>query len=164
MPELVVDLEELKKRSEENHSAFGEFAKKVKEIPVTQFDELAHPIVADITSQIDCTQCGNCCRHQEPGVDAEEIERLAKKKNMTAENFKNDFVAWNKEGVSFLFQKPCTFLSENICSIYSDRPHSCADFPGLHRPRLKWRMKQVEENYSICPIVFNVVERLKEVI
>jgi uncharacterized protein len=112
MPELVVDLAELKKRSEENFSSFSEFTRKVKEIPVTQFDELAHPIVAEVTTQIDCTQCGNCCRYQEPGLDTQEMERLAEKKNMELEDFKNDFVAWYREGVSFLFKSPVHFWME----------------------------------------------------
>jgi Fe-S-cluster containining protein len=164
MDKLVIDLEELKKRSEEELPAFFDFAKKVKQIPLSRFDEIAHPIVKEITSKIDCTQCGNCCRHQEPGVSEDEIERLSTCKNIPVKEFKDQFVAWDKEGISFLFQKPCTFLHGNICSIYTQRPGSCADFPGLHRPRLKWRIKQVEENYSICPIVFNVVEKLKEIL
>jgi Fe-S-cluster containining protein len=164
MHKLVTNLEELTSQSEEKISAFEEFASKVKAIPVTQFDAIAHPVVEEITSKIDCIQCGNCCRHQEPGIDNDEIEKLAKCKNMSVEGFKNDFVAWDKEGISFMFQKPCTFLQGNICSVYTDRPNSCADFPGLHRANLKWRMKQVKENYSLCPIVFNVVERLKELI
>jgi uncharacterized protein len=164
MPKLVIELEELKIQSAEKALEWDEFAAKVKQVPVTRFDQIAHPIVEEISSQIDCTQCGNCCRYQEPGIDHSEMERLARHKTISTEAFKNEFVAWDREGVSFMFQKPCTFLQGNICSVYSDRPNSCADFPGLHRPHLKWRIKQMKENYHLCPIVFNVVERLKEMI
>lgn len=162
--DLVIDLKIIETESKLKSKEFVSFKQVVKKIPLATFDEIAHPIVAEITSKIDCTQCGNCCRYQEPGVSEEEIEVLAKQKNISTENFKERFVATDKENISFLCVHPCTFLDGNKCSIYNMRPGSCEDFPGLHRPRLKWRMKQVEENYGICPIVFNVVERLKEMV
>jgi len=158
---VVLDLDIIKRLSTENESDLLLLIDRIKKISVKQFDFIAQPIVENITQQIDCTKCGNCCRHQEPGVENDEIERLAACKNISSEVFKNEFIAWDKDGVSFMFQKPCTFLEGNICSIYNKRPGSCADFPGLNRPALKWRIKQVKENYSICPIVFNVVEELK---
>ena len=169
MDNIVTDLKIISEKSSLNQDDFEAFKLKVKKIPVGQFDEMAHPIVKDITSKIDCKKCGNCCRFQEPGVTNEEIDILAQQKNVSIETFKEKYIARDKEGVSFLCVKPCTFLSlpsqgGKECSIYSLRPNSCADFPGLHRPGLKWRMKQVEENYSICPIVFNVVEKLKEIL
>lgn len=164
MHKLFIDLNEITNYASQHQAEFIQLKEKVKNIPLSQFDALAHPIVEEITNAIDCTQCGNCCRVQEPGINMQEIEVLAKLKQVSVEDFKNDFIAWDAEGVSFLCEKPCGFLNGNKCSIYQHRPHSCADFPGLLRPRLKWRMKQVEENYSICPIVFNVVEKLKQVL
>lgn len=164
MSDLVVDLNLILLKSKEHKNSFEQLKSRIKIIPVSEFDAMAHPIVEEVSSKIDCTQCGNCCKQQEPGVTLEEIDTLASIKNMSADEFKTQFVAWDKEGISFLCNKPCTFLKGTICSIYSSRPHSCADFPGLQRPRLKWRLKQVEENYGICPIVFNVVERLKEIV
>ncbi len=161
MENLVIDLALIKEKARSDQASFQEFKQSVKKISIMQFDALAHPIVNEITQAIDCTQCGNCCRSQEPGVTMDEVEKLARLKELPVENFKDQYIAWDREGISFLCVKPCTFLSGNICSVYHSRPASCADFPGLHRPRLKWRMKQVEENYSICPIVFNVVEKLK---
>lgn len=164
MKELIIDLKVIETQSKLKADEFTSFKTAVKQIPLSKFDEIAHPIVEEITSQIDCTHCGNCCRYQEPGVSEEEIIILAEQKNISTESFKEQFIATDKENISFLCVQPCTFLDGNKCSIYSFRPNSCADFPGLHRPRLKWRMKQVEENYGICPIVFNVVERLKEML
>ena len=163
MEEIITDLQFIADKSLNNKEEFELFKTQVKTIPVSKFDEMAHPVVEKITASVDCKKCGNCCRHQEPGVSNEEIEVLAVKKNITVEDFKDKFIAWDKD-VSFLCIKPCTFLNGNECSVYALRPNSCADFPGLHRPGLKWRMKQVEENYSICPIVFNLVEKLKKIV
>jgi Fe-S-cluster containining protein len=164
MDELITNLVYISEAARLKKTDFEFLKKQVKNIPLSQFDSMVHPLVSEVTAAIDCTQCGNCCRYQEPGVSTEEIETLAGLKQMGAENFKDLHVAWDREGVAFLCNKPCIFLEGNICSVYHSRPGSCADFPGLQRPRLKWRMKQVEENYGICPIVFNVVEKLKALI
>ncbi len=161
---MITDLKTIAEQSKLLKGEFGLLKQKIKRMSVTTFDLLAHPVVDEVTKGIDCTQCGNCCRFQEPGVTEEEMVKLSAEKRMSLVDFKKNHVAWDKENVSFLCTKPCTFLDGNICSVYSVRPGSCADFPGLHRPGLKWRMKQVEENYSICPIVFNVVEKLKGIV
>ena len=164
MDKLETNLQRISELAKEKKSELASLKQKVKNIPLSYFDSIAHPIVYSVTNAIDCTQCGNCCRVQEPGVTEEEMETLAHLKQIPVEDFKNKYIAWDTHGISFLCQKPCDFLNGNTCSIYSSRPHSCADYPGLHRTRLKWRFKQMEENYNICPIVFNVVEKLKQVI
>lgn len=164
MKEIVVDLDHIKKVSSDNGAFFSEFKSRVKKIPIKEFDQLALPIINEVTSGIDCTQCGNCCKIQEPGVTEEEITVLANISKMDVPEFKNKFVAYDHQRVSFLCKQPCIFLHKTSCSIYPDRPNSCADFPGLHRPGLKWRLHQMEENYGICPIVYNVVERLNSII
>ncbi|MDW8465193.1 MAG: hypothetical protein RML35_03100 [Chloroherpetonaceae bacterium] len=40
-------------------------------------------------------------------------------------------------------------------------PKSCQTFPNLVGPHFKYRFHSVMEKYPICPIVFNVVEKLK---
>ena len=56
---------------------------------------------------------------------------------------------------------PCPFLDGNLCSIYEVRPAVCADYPHLHR-NFRSRLWQVIDNAETCPIVYNVVERLKK--
>lgn len=158
---LVTNLSHIEQYAQQHAGEFQEFLKRVKQVSVVQFDSMASPIISEVTADIDCTQCGNCCKHQEPGITDDEQRTLAAIKSIPVEEFNNKFVATDPNGVTFLCNKPCIFLHQTQCSIYSSRPASCADYPGLHRPGLKWRMKQVEYNYSICPIVFNVVEQLK---
>ena len=56
---------------------------------------------------------------------------------------------------------PCPFLDGNLCSIYEVRPAVCADYPHLYR-NFRSRLWQVIDNAETCPIVYNVVERLKK--
>lgn len=161
-PEL--DLNYIGEYAKQHHSDFLEFRDRVKKISVSEFDKIAQPVVTQFTQSIDCTQCGNCCKIQEPGISDEELHVLAAQRGITSGEFSMQFVATDREGVKFLCVQPCIFLKNTTCSIYANRPASCADFPGLLRPGLKWRMNQVEFNYRICPIVFNVVEQLKKLV
>jgi Fe-S-cluster containining protein len=164
MKDIITDLAYIQNSSLQSGSLFKEFRANAKKISLRHFDELAAPLVEEITQKINCTQCGNCCKMQEPGITEEEIGKLADLKKMNAADFKTSFVSYDHQQVSFLCKQPCIFLDETVCSVYTHRPNSCADFPGLHRPGLKWRINQMEENYGICPIVFNVVEKLKNII
>jgi len=164
MKSPVIQLELIAQYALEHQAEWKKFREDISQIPVGKVDELFQPIVKEVTSNIDCTACGNCCRYQEPGVDNEEISRLAKLNDMDEVTFRKQFIKAEGHEVQYLCSNPCMFLAGNKCSIYADRPLSCADFPGLHRPGLKWRMNQMEENYSHCPIVFNVVEEVKKMI
>jgi len=159
---LVNDPALVKMLAGEKMHEFHDLKQKIKSIRLSEFDALAHPVVTEVTNKIDCTICGNCCKVQEPGVTMQEVEVLANLAGTPIEKFKNENLAFDSDGVSFLCHKPCVFLNTTVCSVYEHRPLSCADYPGLHRPRLKWRIKQLEENYSICPIVYNVVEIFKK--
>src|SRR5215217_684717 len=74
------------KRSE--NAAFKIFLKKYSS---QEIDTIVLPIAELITKNIDCTQCGNCCRHLEPGITDEEAGNLALHKGMSKEIFMRDF-------------------------------------------------------------------------
>lgn len=123
-------------------------------------DEMVHQLDKEITSMIDCTACGNCCKKLEPELSTDEIERLSKLKNESPEQFKQKYTLHDGK-THFLKTKPCMFLSQCKCSIYSQRPQACAAFPHLDLNEFKYK-STFWSNYSICPIVYNVIESLKE--
>ena len=148
-----------KLKSEENIR----FTQSIKQIPSAHLDEKVHRISTYITTKIDCTKCANCCKTVEPGITEEEIAKLADLKNLSKEIFEKEFTKRESStGIAFLHHQPCIFLKDDLCTIYENRPASCSDYPHLQRPQFKFRIKAVMENYKICPIVFNTVERLKE--
>jgi len=58
---------------------------------------------------------------------------------------------------------PCPFiLPDNYCSIYDSRPKACREYPHTDRKRMHQIFSITQKNISICPIVFNVVERIKK--
>lgn len=146
------------KKAENN--LFHEF---LKPLSGAQIDQIFLPIAEEVTKRTDCTQCGNCCRALEPGISADEAGKLASLRQMSTEAFTHEFT--KKEpgtGLQFMSHLPCIFFDGRLCTIYEDRPASCHDFPHLARGNFKFRFRSIMANYSICPIVFNSVELLKQ--
>ena len=56
---------------------------------------------------------------------------------------------------------PCPLMSGNMCTVYDSRPEACRSYPHLHDTEFVFRLIQAVVNCSLCPIVFNVFERLK---
>ena len=68
-----------------------------------------------------------------------------------------------EEEETFTFNKrPCPLLQGNRCTAHGSQPEDCRSFPHLHKKEFVFRLIRVVENCSICPIVFNVFERLKD--
>jgi uncharacterized protein len=59
-------------------------------------------------------------------------------------------------------EKPCPLLVGNLCSCYDHRPECCRSYPHLHKNGRMWSLLRIVEDVSVCPIVYNVYERLKE--
>ncbi|MES2778489.1 MAG: YkgJ family cysteine cluster protein [Bacteroidota bacterium] len=135
------------------------FKKFLRGVASNEVDERIHRLSETVSAQVDCLQCANCCKKLEPGLEANEIETLATLKQQAIELFKQEYVAYDGEAL-YLKTKPCMFLNDCSCTIYEHRPAACAGYPHLNQTDMKFR-RTLWENYSICPIVFNVVEELK---
>jgi Fe-S-cluster containining protein len=135
------------------------FKKFLRDIPSAVVDEKIHRLQQEVSAQIDCLQCANCCKRLEPGIEEHEIEDLAHAKQESPEIFKQNYVAYDGEAL-FLKTKPCMFLNGCACTVYEQRPAACAGYPHLDQKDMKFR-RTLWENYSICPIVFNTLEILK---
>jgi uncharacterized protein len=126
-------------------------------------DRIVHRVNKEVTAQIDCRQCGNCCKSLKPCVSESEISRLALIKNMAVGEFTAQFIETDSfDGVKFLKDAPCIFLIDKSCSIYPDRPKDCRSYPHTHKHEFTTRTIGMIHNYGVCPIVYNVLERLKQ--
>jgi uncharacterized protein len=127
-----------------------------------KIDKIVHRIYEEVIEQIDCTKCGNCCNSLRPSVTKKEIVRLSKIDNLSFNDFVNIFVEKSdEENIKYLKDTPCKYLKENKCIIYSDRPEDCKSYPHIHKKDFNTRTLFMIENLEICPIAFNVYERLK---
>ena len=163
---VETDLKKIKqiaKKKEDENWNFRSFLKGY-DIEIEELDAIVHRLFDQISKEIDCTECGNCCRVVFPVLDQEDIERLSQGLGISPESCKEQFLVKEDEESSegFVFnKKPCPFLKENLCSYYEFRPEACKSFPHLHKEDFVFRLMSVVQNCEICPIVFNVYEQLK---
>ena len=125
-------------------------------------DAIVHDINAVVTPQIDCTKCGNCCRSLMINVTPEETLSLALHLNEKIEIVKKKYIEISAEGQMIVNTIPCHFLADSSCTIYENRFTECREFPHLHKENFTGRLFGTLMYYALCPIIFNVVEALKE--
>ena len=115
-----------------------------------------------ITPQIDCTACGNCCKSLMINVSEEEADALSIHLDLTRTVFDEQNL---EKGGSMMVMNaiPCTFLANNSCTVYEHRFAGCREFPAMHLPDFNKRLFTTFMHYGRCPIIYNVVEGLKEV-
>lgn len=96
---------------------------------VAQLDAIVHRLTDEVTEQINCTECWNCCKHTRPTLDKDDIGRFA-----------------------------------SGLQISTDELHNRSLMPDsdMYKEDFVFRLYGVLDNYAICPIVFNVYERLKD--
>jgi len=129
-----------------------------------ELDALVEEIAAEVVPQIDCTGCANCCRRLGLGLTPQDISAMARALHVSGAQViarDVDFETARREGEWGMMRcSPCPLLRNNRCTIYSYRPQACQIYPGL-TPEFLWSMDVVLEGARTCPIIFNVLGRLK---
>jgi Fe-S-cluster containining protein len=160
---MKTDLKEIARiaKSKENENwKFRSFLKGY-DMEIEELDSIVHELYHQVTAEIDCTKCANCCKQAKPTLSQNDIEELSKGIGLSEQKLKTQFFKKDEDG-DYVFKKtPCPFLKCNLCTQYNFRPEACRSFPHLHKEEFVFRLIQVIENYSICPIAFNVYELLK---
>lgn len=166
MMEIQTDLKTIERMAiqrEEENWKFRAFLKQL-DIEIEELDAIVHRITDEVSAQIDCTECGNCCKHVKPALDEDDISRFASGLKLSVNEFRKKCLTRDTDDSTiYTFNAlPCPFLTNNMCSNYECLPKACASYPHLHKDEFVFRLWGVVDNYSICPIVFNVYERLKK--
>ncbi len=157
----ITDLEfiaaEGMRREEEN----DHFLLSLRSYDTLQLDVLAHTVNNNVSSAIDCTTCGNCCKTLVINVEPDEIKPIADYLHLDEAAAKEKYVEESQAGRLFINTIPCHFLSDNKCTVYEHRFTECREFPHLHKPGFKARLLGTLLHYGRCPIIYNVIERMK---
>jgi len=156
---METDLQKIKRLGEKRDRENWEFRSFLKfiDLETEELDSLVHSIYQEVSSQIDCTKCANCCKEMKPALDQSDIQRFSTGIDISINEFRKKYIEEGEEKNEYYFnKKPCPFLKDNLCTNYDFRPEGCRSFPHLDKSEFVTRLWSVVENYSICPIVFNV--------
>jgi Fe-S-cluster containining protein len=123
-------------------------------------------IAEEIEGQIECLECGNCCRVATAKLIDRDIEKLMKFVGVGYARFLKDYSTESEEEGLILKrdeEKGCVFLNGNECTVYAARPTSCQHFPHLTKGpgSLVSRMWEMPDRACYCPIVYNTLEAWK---
>jgi len=124
-------------------------------------NSLARRFGQEAESQMDCLTCGACCRDNTVPVPAAEAKRLAKRLGISVEEFRRTYLLTELDDEPAIEAHPCPFLEGNACSVYEDRPKVCRGYPYVGGD-VPSRMIGIIERAETCPIIFDMLERLKE--
>ena len=109
----------------------------------------------------DCSQCTNCCQAYSTVLDENEITDISNFLGMTAEPFREKYVAQGEEGPEL--DAPCAFLqSDGRCRIESCKPRQCCDYPYTDKPGRFFSLYSILTSAEHCPVVYEILERLKK--
>lgn len=161
LSDLELDLETIEELGEKRLDENFRFRAFLKGQDPDKIDRIVHRLNREISDRIDCTTCGNCCAKLKPCITNQDIDRLSAKLEIPAQKVRDEYVE-TEDGDQYFKNLPCSFLKDKKCTVYTDRPDDCRSFPHLHKPWFTSRLLGVIGNYSICPIVFNVLEKLKQ--
>jgi hypothetical protein len=100
-----------------------------------------------------------------PTFSEEDVDRLARRFGIERQQFLKTYLEKSKTDGENPWQTrttPCPFLKDNRCSVYEDRPADCRGYPYLYDSDFAYRMIGMIGRTFTCPIVYEVLEELKE--
>ena len=108
----------------------------------------------------DCSKCRDCCKILGISMSEEELNKICKKYNLDINKLKNDVL---KEEYGKYVASPCPFLNDdNSCQIKNCLPKSCKDYPYTNKDERLYSLLTVVQNSKVCPVVYNILEDLKD--
>ncbi len=160
------ELENLAGQKEDENWAFRRFLKFYDELSDEQIDKLVYDIADSVAANIECTSCGRCCKQLKPTLTDKDQQHLAKELKITVKQLQDTYLEYiqsDDEPACWQMKKvPCPFLRNKKCTVYQTRPQNCRDCPYLQKPGFNTRTMAMLERTLTCPIVFEVMEELKE--
>ena len=112
----------------------------------------------------DCNRCRNCCKMFYGSIPEGDVQKDAEYLEISKEQFLDFFLQKNKSNGQYLTKhQPCDFLQENgECRLGDCKPENCKRYPYTNQPERLCSLYSVLEAVEVCPVAFEIFERLKE--
>lgn len=160
---MITDLVQIRRLGEKKRGENLKFRRYLKSHAFVerQFRKAAE----EVQDQIDCRQCGECCRVTDVQIAERDIQKLARFLGIPEKQFVEKHTAVDENGEMILRRTAsgCEFLAGNECTVYEARPGNCERFPHLLRgsASLEAKMWDFADRATYCPIVYNWMEQIK---
>lgn len=129
-----------------------------------ELDEQFLELHNELFSRYDCRGCGNCCRVYRTTVRYTELGPIAAFLGLSERDFADQYLTETIEGSEYELVAPCRFLDDNgACAIQACKPVECRDFPHTNKPGRLESLLGVLSFAEVCPVVFEILQRLKRV-
>jgi Fe-S-cluster containining protein len=161
---IIKKLDKLFELAEEKEKENREFRIFLKKCDHYKVDEIVHKLNEEYLTEDYCMDCANCCKKLKPSLSQEEITEIANHLDISYEEFKEAYIERAMPEGYILKGDECPFLENNKCSIYDYRPEVCRAFPYLHKKDINNRLINIMDNSYTCPIVYEVLEDLKDML
>lgn len=114
--------------------------------------------------EIDCLQCANCCRSLGPGITDNDVQRISKALKSKPSVVYESYFNVDEDNDIVFKEMPCPFLlDDNYCMIYDSRPKACKEYPHSDRKRMNQILSICLKNTLICPAMFLIFRKLREI-
>jgi Fe-S-cluster containining protein len=161
--EYITDLPTIKRLSKSLYDEDWDFRNYLLTLDFKKLDTMVQYLYIKVSSKIDCRKCQNCCKELSPQFNDLDIERFAKGLKMTPRTFIKKYLKKDEDDpeLFLVFLRPCPFLGKDGCAYYGLRPDECRNFPHLEQENFLSRSMSIISDQKVCPISFNVYQRLK---
>lgn len=117
----------------------------------------------ELFSSYDCNSCRRCCKKYHGEIKKSDVGNIAASLEMEPDRFISEYLVENEEDTYKTKNAPCDFLqSDGSCLLGENRPESCKAFPYTDRPDRMGSLLSIVQNATVCPVVFEILERLKK--
>lgn len=158
-----MDIQSLAERAQKVEKENRRFFQAIKKNRLRELDDMMQALHEEVFEEIDCLECGNCCRSLGPRLTDRDIEKMASALRMKQQEVISAYLRIDEDNDYVFKGMPCPFLcSDNYCSIYEDRPRACREYPHTDRKKFYQIYSLTIKNAETCPAVFEILERLKQ--
>ncbi len=147
-------------KKEDENFRFRTYLKNNAELE--ELDEHFHRLHNEIFTNYDCSKCRNCCKL----ISGEFNENEVKVAAQILEVHEEDLIKlyFEKTGRDYQVKAtPCSFFENNECKLNDCKPNLCKEYPFTQKDERIFSLLSVVNNASICPVVYEIVEELKDI-
>lgn len=159
----IITPERLKELAASLKQENAQLFKRLKKLSSDKVDSHFHSAHHEVFEGFDCLTCANCCKSISPMISHRDVDRMAKGLGIKPSVLVEQHLTIDSDGDYVFRSSPCPFLMpDNYCQIYEHRPKACREYPHTDRRKMQQILNITLRNIAVCPVVFEVVEKIKK--